>query len=311
MLEENRQEPVFPEDRKRTFEAQSLMEARHHRARGAGDERALPGPALLRRLRGRESLPRPPSASSLRATPRRASCSRATASSPSTASASPPSPSSAASSQKSPNKELKLSVFRGKEHVEVVIVPEEKTLDKPLEIVETWARSGSSPSRPAAVVGVSKHRLPGVPRGAAHVRLVTEVRGKARQDASPSSSSALRENRGETVPVTYLRPVPVRSALGSLGRHGRVRVGRRRAHAGRGARRPEPRARASSPRTFTWDVPEGSAEHKAELRPGDRITEVDRVEVTAWSMMIERGCSPGADKPHVLTFERQGQRRAA
>ena len=39
---------------------------------------------------------------------------------------------------------------------------------------------------------------------------------------------------------------------------------------------------------YVAHVPEGSAEWKAELRPGDRIVELDHVEVTAWSTLVER-----------------------
>jgi regulator of sigma E protease len=57
------------------------------------------------------------------------------------------------------------------------------------------------------------------------------------------------------------------------------------------------------------NVPAGSAEWKAELRPGDRIIEVDQIEVTAWSMMIER-LMADPDRPHVLTWMRAGQRKS-
>jgi regulator of sigma E protease len=56
-------------------------------------------------------------------------------------------------------------------------------------------------------------------------------------------------------------------------------------------------------------VPEGSAEWNADLRPGDRIVEVDHVEVTAWSVLIER-LFAAPDRPHVLTWVRSGQRKS-
>ena len=56
-------------------------------------------------------------------------------------------------------------------------------------------------------------------------------------------------------------------------------------------------------------MPEGSAEWKADLRPGDRIVEVDQVEVTAWSMLVER-LMAAPDRPHTLTWLRDGQRKS-
>jgi regulator of sigma E protease len=56
-------------------------------------------------------------------------------------------------------------------------------------------------------------------------------------------------------------------------------------------------------------VPDGSAEWQAEIRPGDRILEVDGVEVTAWSTMEER-LMAARDRPHLLTWVRAGQRKS-
>ena len=95
------------------------LEAGDHRHRRAGDERALPGAALLRRLRRRDALPPADRrASCCPATPPRASSSRAIASSRSTATASPTFAELHRSIvAASPNKELKLKVFRDSEQM--------------------------------------------------------------------------------------------------------------------------------------------------------------------------------------------------
>jgi regulator of sigma E protease len=60
---------------------------------------------------------------------------------------------------------------------------------------------------------------------------------------------------------------------------------------------------------YVAHVPEGSAEWRAELRPGDRIVELDQIEVTAWSMLVER-LMAAPDRPHTLSWVRAGQRKS-
>src|SRR6185436_13356465 len=131
-----RQEPVLPEDRKRTFEAQALWKrviivmagptmnvlfpVLLYFAVSVGETRFQPPTVGV-------VLPGHPAEGKLRAGDRIlaidgeriatfAELHRIVA--------------------QSPNKELKLTVFRDTEHVEVVVIPEERTLVKPLEIIE-------------------------------------------------------------------------------------------------------------------------------------------------------------------------------
>jgi regulator of sigma E protease len=188
------------------------------------------------------------------------------------------------------------------------VIPEEKEIRKPLDIVDRVGEIGIKPNRPAAVVGVSRPDSPAYRAGLRTFDLVTEVRGRPVKTFADLDLS-LRENHGETVPVTYLRPVVVPRALGGLADLAVY-------EAGVAALTPEPghgdltaRTGLESADMYVANVPEGSAEWKAELRPGDRIIEVDQVEVTAWSMMLERLLA-APDRPHVLTFLRAGQRKS-
>ncbi|MFW5741561.1 MAG: site-2 protease family protein, partial [Myxococcota bacterium] len=54
-------------------------------------------------------------------------------------------------------------------------------------------------------------------------------------------------------------------------------------------------------------VPRGSAEAKADLRPGDKIIEVDGEPVLTWHSFRER-IEADPEKPHVLTWLRDGRR---
>lgn len=210
--------------------------------------------------------------------------------------------------QKSPGRDLTLSVFRGRERVEVVVTPNEVRVEKPLEIVDVVGELGIAPNQPAAVIGVPRTDSPAYRAGLRTFDVVIEVRGKPLSRFS-ELEAALSENHGETIPVAYLRPVRVPSALGSMGE---IAV----YESGVAALTPEVGNGTLAQRTgiegadlYVFDVPEGSAEHKADLRPGDRILSVDNQEVTAWVTFEERLFAQ-PDKPHTIAFDRQGTKRS-
>jgi regulator of sigma E protease len=308
MLEENRQEPVLPEDRARTFESQALWKrvviilagpamnvlfpVLLYFAVFVGDARSVP-PAIGQVLPGHPAEGKlMPGDRVLEVDGERistyAELHRFIA--------------------QSPNKELKLKVFRDKKHIEVIVIPEEKVIRKPFEIVDKIGEIGIKPSRPAAVVGISRPDSPAYRAGLRTFDLVTEVRGRPVKTFA-DLEDVLRDNRGETVPVTYLRPVSVPRALGGLADLAVY-------ESGVAALTPEVGSADLTSRTgieeadlYVADVPAGSAEWNADLRPGDRIVELDHVEVTAWSVLIERLFAE-PDRPHVITWLRSGQRKS-
>jgi regulator of sigma E protease len=208
----------------------------------------------------------------------------------------------------SPNKELKLKVFRENQHVEVLVIPEEKLVQKPLDIVDKVGEIGVRPSRPAAVIGVSNANSAAYRAGLRTFDLVTEVRGRPVKTLV-DLETLLRDNRGETVPVTYLRPVPVRRGLGGLADFAVYESGVAALTPEAGPGDVVAKTGIEPADLYVADVPEGSAEWKADLRPGDRIMEVDQVEVTAWSQLHERLMAK-PDKPHLIAWLRGGQRKS-
>ncbi|HVY47330.1 MAG TPA: RIP metalloprotease RseP [Minicystis sp.] len=308
MLEENRQEAVLPEDKKRTFEAQALYKRVIIVLAGpamnvlfpvllyfgvyVGDTRAQPPSVGV-------VLPGHPAEGKLEPGDRIleidgvrvstfAEVKRLVAA--------------------SPNKELKLKVFRDNEQIEVSIIPEERALEKPLDIVDHVGEIGIRPSRPAAVIGVSRPDSPAYRAGLRTFDVVTEVRGRPVKTWA-DLDAVLRDNHGETVPVTYLRPVQVPRALGGLADFAVF-------ESGVAALTPEAAHGDTRSRTgiepadlYVASVPPGSAESKADIRPGDRIVEVDQQEVTAWSTLLER-LMAAPDRPHVLTWIRAGLRKS-
>lgn len=209
---------------------------------------------------------------------------------------------------KNPNKELTLSVFRGRERVEVTVTPQEQRVEKPLEIVDTIGEIGIGASQPAAVIGVPRPDSPAYRAGLRTFDVVIEVRGHPVRKFV-ELEEALADNHGETVPVAYLRPVKVSGALGAMADLAVY-------ESGVAALSPDSAQGPLAQRTgiepadlFVFDVPEGSAEAQADLRTGDRITAVDNFEIPAWVTFRERLFAE-PDRPHTITFERQGQKKS-
>ncbi|MBK8254224.1 MAG: RIP metalloprotease RseP [Polyangiaceae bacterium] len=207
--------------------------------------------------------------------------------------------------QASPNKELKLKVFRQSAYVDVAIVPEERELRKPLDIVDKVGEIGIKPSRPAAVIGVGKTDSPAYRAGLRTFDLVTEVRGRPIKTFE-DLENVLRDNRGETVPVTYLRPVRFNQGLGTMAEMGVFESGVAALTPDQGQGDLFARTGMERAELYVADVPEGSAPWRADLRPGDRIIEVDRAEVRTWSMFVDK-LFLAPEKPHKVSWLRNGQ----
>lgn len=305
MLEENRQEAILPEDKKRTFEAQALYKRIIIVLAGpamnvlfpillyfavfVGTTRSLPAmvgtvlpghPAEGKLLEGDRILEIDGERVATFAEVHRIV-------------------------QKSPNRELKLKVFRDNTYVDVAIVPEEKELKKPLGIVDSVGEIGIKPSRPAAVIGVGRTDSPAYRAGLRTFDLVTEVRGRPVKTFE-DLDGVLRDNRGETVPVTYLRPVRFSNALGTLADMAVYESGVAALTPDAGHGDLLSRTGMEPADLYVMDVPEGSAPARADLKPGDRITEVDRVEVRTWSMFMDK-LFEAPEKPHKVSWLRGGQ----
>jgi regulator of sigma E protease len=115
--------------------------------------------------------------------------------------------------------------------------------------------------------------------------LITEVRGQPVKTMA-ELKKRIGDNRGETVPVTYLRPTRVANALGTLAD---IYV----YESGLAALTPDSdgemheRTGMELADLYVADVDVRSPEHAAGLRRGDRITSVDDVALSGWSMYAE------------------------
>jgi regulator of sigma E protease len=199
-----------------------------------------------------------------------------------------------------PGKPLRLKVFRNSKHVQVEIVAEETVERREFDIVRKVGTIGIQPSAPAGVIGIPDPDSPAYRAGLRTFDVVTHVAGRPVRRYMDVEET-LVSNRGETVPVTYLRPVSVADALGGLADMAVF-------EAGMVALTPDPAASTFVERAgieladlYAAVVPEDSYLYKAGLRPGDKILKLDDQLVPAWSTFRERVLA-APDRPHRIDY---------
>ena len=183
-----------------------------------------------------------------------------------------------------PGETLTLTLERDGEEVEQPITPQASRRLLELERIEEVGRLGIVPHHATPVVGV----LPGTSAHQAGLRTfdtIIAAEGRA-VDRWIDLEHALA-GRLRTVPVTYLRPEPVREPLGGL-----VAVevfGARVAalQSGGHAQGAAARAGLEAADLYVRSVDRGSAEAELGLRPGDRIATLDGRPVRQWATLLE------------------------
>ncbi len=201
---------------------------------------------------------------------------------------------------KSPGKPVRFKVFRDNKHLEVEVTAEETVERRELDVVERVGTVGIQPSAPAAVIGIADTDSPAYRAGLRTFDVITHVAGQPVRRYMDLAQS-LRENRGETVPVTYLRPDIMSDALGGLADFGVYQTGVV-------ALTPDPRGTDFTSRTgieladlYAAIVPEDSYLYKAGLRPGDKLLRLDDEAIPAWSTFREKVLS-APDRPHRIDY---------
>jgi regulator of sigma E protease len=201
---------------------------------------------------------------------------------------------------RSPGKPLFFKVFRDNHYVDVEVVPEETVERRELDIVERVGTIGVQPSAPAAVIGVPNPESPAYRAGLRTFDVVTNIAGKPVRRYM-DLESVLDQNLGETVPVTYMRPVPIPGALGGLAEMAVFETGVV-------ALTPDAAGEDLLARTgveladlYASVVPEDSYFYKAGLRSGDKVLELDGQSLPAWSTFRERVLAE-PDRPHRIQY---------
>jgi len=201
---------------------------------------------------------------------------------------------------KSPGQMLVFKVFRSNRHVDVEVMPEETIERKELDIIERVGTIGIQPSAPAAVIGVTNPESPAYRAGLRTFDIVTNVAGKPVRKYM-DLEDILEQNRGETVPVTYMRPTAVPGALGGFSDLAVF-------DAGVVALTPDASGEDLLKRTgieiadlCVAVIPEDSYLYKAGLRTGDKLLELDGDPLPAWSSFRERIFAE-PDRPHRIQY---------
>jgi regulator of sigma E protease len=327
MLEAGRGEQILPEDRPRTFEAQALW--KRIVIVLAGPAMNLLFPILLYTsvyLEDRFFLPATvgvvvpgkPADGKLRAGDVIASVDGAAVSS---------FPEVQRAIAKRIGQPTKLVVQRDGKEVEVVVTPadEIEVLEpRELDLVEHVGRIGIVPSFPAPVIGVPRPDSPAYRAGLRTFDRITAINGR-KVERFFDVVTALSQNKGDTVVLTYLRPVSVPRALGGLCELAVMDAGvatltpLARDAASSDVPGASGSSRAGSPeddvlrRTgiessdlYVAFVPEGSSEWRAGLRAGDRVTMLDGRPQRLW-MTLKEEVLRSANQPHELEWTRDGQ----
>src|SRR5882724_7620500 len=202
---------------------------------------------------------------------------------------------------KSPGKTLHFKIFRDNHYLPVEVTSEEKVERRELDITERVGSVGIETSAPSAVIGVPNAESPAYRAGLRTFDIVTNVGGLTVRRFK-DLNEAFSDNAGETLPITYLRPVSVPNALGGLADIAVL-------EAGVVALTPDASGTTLFERTgleladlYAAVVPDDGYWYKTGLRPGDKILKLDDEPVTAWSTFRERlGAQPSS--PHHIDYQ--------
>jgi regulator of sigma E protease len=215
---------------------------------------------------------------------------------------------------------VRMTLQRDGRTLDVVVTPaDEVELVEPaeLELVEHVGRIGVSPSYPAAVIGVPRTDSPAYRAGLRSFDRITAINGR-KVERFVDLASTLSQNRGDTVALTYLRPIPVPNALGGLcdiavmepGVATLTPIGKGEIPAADDAAAREKdvlaRTGVETSDLYVAFVPDGSSEWKAGLRTGDRITALDGAPARVWKT-FEARLKTGASEMHTLEWTRAGE----
>jgi regulator of sigma E protease len=205
---------------------------------------------------------------------------------------------------------LDFVVERAGAQVRTTITPALVTrVKEPLELAESTGLIGVMPMHPEAVIGVAD---PASPAGAARLQtfdVVVAARGRPIRRFI-DLGLALDRNRGELIPLTYLRPTRLEGALGGL-----VDLDLYEPHVATVT--PEPgeaagltRAGLESAELYVSEVQAGSPESRLGLRPGDRLVSLDGRAIRVWATFLE-DLRVGQGRTHTLVWRRAGRELTA
>ena len=202
---------------------------------------------------------------------------------------------------KSPGRTLVMTVYRDNQHVDVEVPVDDDVVRRELDIVTHVGTIGIYPNSPAAVVGVPDAESPAYRAGLRTFDVITHVAGQPVRKFMELGDLLGQGNHGETVPVTYLRPVTVPNALGGLAEMAVYESGVVALTPTPGTTDLFSKTGIEAAELYVAVVPSDSYLYKAGLRPGDKILRLDDKNVPAWSSFRESVLA-APDQPHSIDY---------
>jgi regulator of sigma E protease len=208
---------------------------------------------------------------------------------------------------KSPGQLVTFKVFRDNKHVDVEVVAADTVRHLQLDIVEHVGEVGIQPRAPAPVIGVPSPDSPAYRAGLRTFDVVTHVAGREVKQFM-DLDHALSDDRGVTVPVTYLRPIAVEGAfqVEKVDSPGLANLAVY--EAGVVALTPAPegatlleRVGIESADLYVAHVPKDTYLYNAGLRPGARILTLNGEAPAAWSVFHQM-LDADKDAPHTIEY---------
>jgi regulator of sigma E protease len=207
--------------------------------------------------------------------------------------------------ENNPGRPLQFTVQRNGQSVERTVTPVRSIKERPLERSEEVGRVGVTSQHPVAVIGLIS---PGSPASAAGLRTFDVIVAAAGRPITRfiDLESALGNNQGSLVPLSYLRPTLISQALGGLVdlEIFEPRVTTLTPEPGRGSALA--RSGIESGDLYVQAVTAGSPEQRAGLQSGDRLLTLDERPLRAWATFLE-DLKTDRGKPHTLTWRRGDQ----
>jgi regulator of sigma E protease len=209
---------------------------------------------------------------------------------------------------------MRLGVRRDGRDIEIDITPADEAITRELDIVEHVGRLGTQAIFPVAVIGVPRPDTPAYRAGLRTFDRIIAVNGR-KVDRFYDLVSMLAQNKGETVMLSFLRPSVQAGELFDLAV---METGVAQLTPSRGSELPPTadfneraadvlaRTGIESSDLYVAFVPEGSSEHKAGLRRGDRISALDGIPQKQW-IGLHTQLVRGADASHRLEWTRDGE----
>jgi regulator of sigma E protease len=210
-----------------------------------------------------------------------------------------------------PGAVIKFTVFRDNKHVDVEVVADEvvgstdpesnlSSVQHELGSYKHFGSVGIESSAPAAVVGIPDPDSPAYRAGLRSFDVVTHIAGKPVRRFMDLAAE-LDTNLGETVPVTYLRPVLLEDALGGAAQMAVYESGVVALTPNAQGGDLLNRSGVELADLYVSAIPADSPLYAAGLREGDKLLNLDGQPLPAWSTFRQRVWA-ARDEPHQIEW---------